>query len=112
MKNEYTILADTILSDTSASFALKKVVKEWDSRDPLDALNDAEALSALFEVKFNQIARTPKKMKASLTKEEADFLWRLLLQERTKLFDLYGNNSLTDSLLDLLYKFIFPESEK
>ena len=43
------IEANDVLSDPSSSFWLKQAVKESLSRDPVDAINDAEVLVAVLQ---------------------------------------------------------------
>lgn len=43
-----------VLSDPSASFALKSVVRQWSERDSVDAANDAEVLCALFTARADR----------------------------------------------------------
>jgi len=52
MTNPYTALREQIEEDIGASYPLKRVAKEWDKRDVLDALRDAEILVRLFHHKF------------------------------------------------------------
>jgi len=47
------MIVDTILKDPSASNWLKRAIAENLQRDPVDALNDIEALKAVFEERMD-----------------------------------------------------------
>ncbi len=46
---------EQILADPAASFWLKEALKKALSRDPVDALNDAEILTAVLQARLNQL---------------------------------------------------------
>ena len=44
-----------VLADPTASHWLKNALRALDSRDPIDALNDAETLGAILETQLNEL---------------------------------------------------------
>ncbi len=48
--------AEVIKGDPSVSVWLKKAISELEQRDPVDAMNDAELLLHLMNLRFKEIA--------------------------------------------------------
>lgn len=52
----YQQMRGAILDDRAASFWLQDAIRALDARDPIDAVNDAEILFKLMEVRSSEIA--------------------------------------------------------
>ena len=52
---KYKKQINEILASPVASYWLKDALKALDSRDPVDALNDAEALARIMETKLDEL---------------------------------------------------------
>ncbi len=51
-KTKYEIEYQRIMDDPSVSYLFKEILKKYDSRDPVDALNDAELLVNAMKLKL------------------------------------------------------------
>lgn len=58
----------------------------------------------------NKMITIPLKMQITLEREEADLVWRLLLNARGKQIDDFGHTEFTEKLLNMMHKFCFPDS--
>ena len=45
----------SLLTDPATSFWLKRAMKQLETRDPLDAYRDAQALAELFRIRLDEV---------------------------------------------------------
>lgn len=45
-----------LLADPATSFALRRVLRDWEGRDPVDAANDAACLAEAFHERVREIS--------------------------------------------------------
>ena len=57
MKTRYEEAKERMLNYPATRFALKAAIEAFDKMDPVDALNDAEALAGLMETRWDDLKK-------------------------------------------------------